>query len=80
MPEGDTIHRAAARLRPALEGKELVRLEAHRASGRPPRPGTVIDAVEAIGKHLLIRFADGVTLRTHMRMNGSWHIYRPGEK
>src|SRR3954454_12866295 len=79
MPEGDTIHRAAARLRPALEGKKLVRFEAPRAVGRPPRPGTVIEAVEAIGKHLLVRFADGTTLRTHMRMTGSWHLYRTGE-
>src|SRR3954464_8501564 len=80
MPEGDTIHRAAARLRPALEGKALVRFEAPRAVGRPPRPGTVIDAVEAIGKHLLVRFADGTTLRTHLRMTGSWHLYRTGER
>jgi endonuclease-8 len=80
MPEGDTIHRAAARLRPALEGKALVRFEAPRATGRPPKPGTVIDAVEAIGKHLLVRFADGTTLRTHMRMSGSWHLYRTGER
>ena len=32
------------------------------------------------GKHLLIRLADGRTLRTHFRMDGSWHIYRPGAK
>src|SRR3954447_18709940 len=80
MPEGDTIHRAAARLRPALEGKALVRFEAPRAVGRPPRPGTVIDAVDAIGKHLLVRFSDGTTLRTHLRMTGSWHLYRTGER
>ncbi|MEY2436410.1 MAG: endonuclease [Acidimicrobiaceae bacterium] len=80
MPEGDTIHRSAARLRSALEGKPLVRFEAPRAVGRPPRPGTVIETVEAVGKHLLIRFADGTTLRTHMRMTGSWHLYRTGER
>src|SRR5688572_26917596 len=27
-----------------------------------------------------MRFSGGVVLRTHMRMNGSWHIYRPGER
>ena len=80
MPEGDTIHRAAIRLRPALEGKPLVRIEARRATGRPPRPGTVISAVEAQGKHLRVRFADGTTLRTHMRMTGSWHLYHSGER
>lgn len=82
MPEGDTIHRAANRMRPALVGKPLVRLEAPRARGllRRPGPGTEITAVEAVGKHLLIRFAEGTTLRTHMRMTGSWHLYRPGER
>ena len=38
-----------------------------------------MDAVEARGKHLLIGFSDGRWLRTHMRMKGSWHRYRPGE-
>lgn len=80
MPEGDTIHRAADRLRPALAGKALVRIEAGRARGRRPPPGTLIDAVEAQGKHLRIRFADGTALRTHLRMNGSWHLYRTGER
>lgn len=80
MPEGDTIHRAADRLRPALVGKELVRLEAPRAHGRRPQPGTEITAVEAYGKHLRVRFADGSALRTHLRMTGSWHLYRTGER
>lgn len=80
MPEGDTIHRVADRLRPALVGGALVRLEAPRAVGRRPAPGTAVVAVEAVGKHLLIRFADGITLRTHLRMTGSWHLYRTGER
>ena len=80
MPEGDTIHRTANRLRPALVGQPLVRFDAPRAPGKRPRPGTTIDAVEAVGKHLLIRFAGGTTLRTHMRMSGSWHLYRTGER
>jgi len=80
MPEGDTIHRAADRLRPALAGQALVRLDAGRARGRRPAPGTLIDDVEAQGKHLRIRFADGTALRTHLRMNGSWHLYRRGER
>jgi endonuclease-8 len=80
VPEGDTIHRAANRLRELLAGKPLRRLEIRHAPMRVPRPGTVIDEVEAVGKHLLIRFADGTTLRSHMRMTGSWHIYRSGER
>ncbi|MEY2404247.1 MAG: endonuclease [Acidimicrobiaceae bacterium] len=80
MPEGDTIHRTANRLRPVLVGQSLVRFEARRATGKRPLPGTTIDGVDAVGKHLLIRFAGGVTLRTHMRMTGSWHLYRTGER
>ena len=80
MPEGDTIHRSADRLRPALVGKPLLRLEAARAPGHRPPIGTLIEAVEAQGKHLRIRFADGTALRTHMRMTGSWHLYRTNEK
>lgn len=81
VPEGDTIHRAAARLRPALVGAPLERLVLARAAvGTRPRPGTPIDAVDAVGKHLLVRFADGHVLRTHLRMSGSWHLYRAGER
>lgn len=80
MPEGDTIHRTAARLRPALEGKALVRFEATRSAHAGPGPGTVVESVEAQGKHLLIGFADGWVLQSHMRMTGSWHLYRTGER
>jgi endonuclease-8 len=82
MPEGDTIFRAAARLRGALVGKELVDLEVRRdpRGRRGPEPGTLITAVEAAGKHLLVRFDDGHVLHTHMQMTGSWQIYRAGER
>ncbi len=79
MPEGDTIHRTAATLRTVLEGRELQRFEAPRVPGRTPAAGSRIEAVEARGKHLLIRFGDGVVLHSHMRMTGSWHTYRAGE-
>ncbi len=67
-------------LRPALEGQRLERFEAPRLVGRRPRPGELIDAVEAVGKHLMVRFSGGLTLDTHMRMTGSWHLYRTGER
>lgn len=80
MPEGDTIHRAADRLRPALEGRAITRFEARRL-GRPgPRVGTTIESVEARGKHLLIGFSDGWTLRTHLRMTGSWRLFATGQR
>jgi len=82
VPEGDTIHRAANRLRPALVGQPLVRLDVPRVAAFTKRPptGTLVTGVDAVGKHLLVRFADGSVLRTHLRMTGSWHLYRTGER
>ena len=80
MPEGDTIHRAAARLRPALEGQPVARVAAARWSGPLPEPGEQVDAVRAVGKHLLVDFSGGLTLRTHLRMSGRWDLYRPGDR
>ena len=77
MPEGDTIHRTAARLREVLGGETVVSVEAPRARGRPPAAGERIDAVEAVGKHLLIRFSGGTTLHTHLRMRGAWQVVGP---
>lgn len=80
MPEGDTIHRTAATLR-VLVGLRLDRLRLLRTPSAPlPPPGTSITDVRARGKHLLIGFGDGHVLHTHMRMNGSWHLARPGER
>ena len=45
-----------------------------------PSGTSPVCGVEAVGKHLLIRFAEGTTLRTHLRMTGSWHLYRTGER
>ena len=45
-----------------------------------PLTGRTIERVDARGKHLLMWFSGDLVLRTHMRMHGSWHIYRPGER
>jgi endonuclease-8 len=83
MPEGDALHRAAERLQP---------LVGERISAVSPNPrgqatgvarivdGRVLEGVEAIGKHLLLRFEGGVVLRSHLRMNGRWRIGPRGEK
>jgi endonuclease-8 len=42
--------------------------------------GRTVQEVRARGKHMLTRFTDGWTLRTHYRMDGSWHIYRHGAR
>ena len=85
MPEGDTIHRAAATLHRALAGKDIVRFESvfpalTRVHDDHPLTGMSVEKVHASGKHLLMHFSGGLVLRTHMRMHGSWHIYRPGER
>lgn len=80
MPEGDSIFKAAARLRPVLEGKTVVRFEAARAAGSMPKPGCTITSVEAVGKHLLVHFDDRHVLQTHLRMTGRWDVYRRGER
>jgi len=85
MPEGDTIFRAARTLHLALAGRQVTRFETvlpalQRVHDDEPITGRTVDGVRAVGKHLLIEFSGGLVLRTHMRMNGSWHIYRPGER
>ena len=81
MPEGDTIHRAARTLHAALAGRTVTRFETVLPQlERIGIVGRAIESVEAAGKNLLIHFSGDVHLRTHMRMNGSWHIYRTGER
>lgn len=80
VPEGDTLFKTAARLKPALQGHRLTRFEASHLRGDAPALDTAIELVEARGKHLLIHFEGGITLRTHLRMTGAWHIYRERER
>jgi len=80
MPEGDTLFRIAAALRPHLVGRPVTGARARVPGPRVDRVvGSTITEVEALGKNLLIRLDNGLELRTHLRMNGSWHRYRPGE-
>ena len=84
MPEGDTIFRAARTLHRALAGHVVTRFETlyaqlARVDDDTPLVGRTIEGVESRGKHLLMRFSGDLVLRTHMRMSGSWHVYRPGE-
>ena len=85
MPEGDTIFRAARTLHRALAGHVVTRFDTAyaplaRVHDDTPITGRTVEAVEARGKHLVMRFSGDLVLRTHMRMHGSWHIYRPGER
>jgi endonuclease-8 len=85
MPEGDTVHRAAHRVGEALIGKPVESIETpqprhgmdrwpERLEGRAPR------AVDAHGKHLFLRFEGDLTLHSHLRMGGAWHVYRRGQR
>lgn len=80
MPEGDTIHRTATALRTALVPHPVHHFSAPRNAGPEPSRGSVIESVESHGKHLEVVFDDGIVLHTHMRMTGSWHLYRRGER
>lgn len=81
MPEGDTVFLAATRLRAGLAGEMVSKSDI-----RVPRWSTAdlsgrrIEDVVARGKHLFFRFEGGLTLHTHYKMDGSWHLYRPGER
>ncbi len=79
MPEGDTVWLAARRMHQALAGSELTRGEL-----RVPQlvavelAGRTVSEVVSRGKHMLFRFSDGHTLRSHFRMDGSWRINESG--
>ncbi|MGV4886162.1 Fpg/Nei family DNA glycosylase [Streptomyces viridosporus] len=81
MPEGDTVRQAARRLHDALAGRVL-----NRSDLRVPKYATadltgrtVLD-VTARGKHLLARIEGGLTLHSHLRMDGSWRVYAEGQR
>ncbi len=84
IPEGDTIHYAANRIRAALAGRVPERIETphprHRLDRWPQKlAGRSLDAVDAHGKHLFLRFEGGLTLHSHLRMTGSWAVRREGD-
>jgi endonuclease-8 len=85
VPEGDTIFRAARTLQRALAGRTITQFDTHLAplaavDRRAPIAGRAIVEVSARGKHVLIDLSGDLVLRSHLRMHGSWHLYRPGER
>jgi endonuclease VIII len=77
MPEGDSIHRAARRLQP-LVGQRVEAESPHpraAVTGVAERvDGLRLEAVEAVGKNLVLRFEGGIVLRSHLRMRGRWFV------
>ena len=79
MPEGDTIHYAANRIRPVLAGRvpDEVRTphpRFGRARWEERLAGRAVTSVDAHGKHLFLRFEGDLTLHSHLRMTGSWRV------
>ncbi|GGZ36212.1 Fpg/Nei family DNA glycosylase [Streptomyces poonensis] len=81
MPEGDTVWQTANRLHAALAGKVLIRSDL-----RVPKYATadltgrsVLD-VTPRGKHLLTRIEGGLTLHSHLRMDGAWKVFANGQR
>jgi endonuclease VIII len=85
MPEGDTILRAARRIRPVLEGAvpdEILTPQARHARDRWPArlQGRAVTRVDTHGKHLFLRFEGDLVLHSHLRMTGAWAVYRHGAR
>lgn len=82
MPEGDALYRFAEKVGAALAGKVIRNARSH-GPGPVPQVHRVVGAtctgVRSTGKNLLISFDNGLVLRGHLRMYGTWHVYRPGE-
>jgi endonuclease-8 len=85
MPEGDTIHHAANRIRAVLEGTvpDAIRTPHPRfARARWPErlAGRTVTEVSAHGKHLFLRFDDDLTIHSHLRMTGAWRVHPEGAR
>jgi endonuclease-8 len=85
VPEGDTIARTARHLHLALASRPIVEFTSvfphlGRVDEDGPVRGRLVERVAAAGKHVLVHLSGDLTLRTHLRMGGSWHIYRRGER
>ncbi|CAN5288983.1 MAG: DNA glycosylase [Actinobacteria bacterium] len=82
MPEGDSIHRVARNLQ-ALVGERLEVETPHPRAAvlniAERLDGQRLERVEAVGKNLFLRFEGGLTLRSHLRMNGRWRVRPRGE-
>jgi endonuclease-8 len=80
VPEGDTVYREARALDRVLAGRVLTRCDLRvPAFATVDLSGETVESVVSVGKHLLHRIGD-VTIHSHLRMEGSWHVYRQGAR
>ena len=81
VPEGDTIAKAADALNRALAGRRITRTDFRvPALATADLAGQAITAVVARGKHLLMRTDAGLTIHTHLKMEGAWELEPPGRR
>lgn len=81
MPEGDTVYRAARTLDEALTGQVLTSSDFRIPSlATSDISGATVTGTASRGKHLLMRFDTGLTLRTHLKMEGTWQVHAPGSR
>lgn len=81
MPEGDSVYKEARRLGPELKGRTLLRGELRvPAHATDDLAGHTVTELDTHGKHLLTRFDSGLTLHTHLLMDGSWSLTRQGKR
>jgi endonuclease-8 len=81
VPEGDSLARIAQALQPLVGERLEVETPHPRAQLlhlAERLDGKRLDAVEAQGKNLLLRFEDGLVLRSHLRMKGRWLVRARG--
>tara|TARA_R110002051_G_scaffold90328_1_gene159078 strand:+ start:978 stop:1277 length:300 start_codon:yes stop_codon:yes gene_type:complete len=80
VPEGDSVYKAAAKLRAALDGQVLTRTDFRvPAFATLDLSGQTVTSVVPRGKHLLIRVGEH-TIHSHLKMEGVWQIYGAGER
>jgi endonuclease-8 len=85
MPEGDTIHYAATRIRAVLAGRvpdEILTPQPRHVLDRWPQrlAARAVRSVDAHGKHLFVRFEGDLTLHSHLRMTGAWSVSHRGQR
>lgn len=80
MPEGDTVYRTARTLDQALHGELLTGCDIRvPAFATVDLTGKRVHEVASRGKHLLMRVGEA-SIHSHLKMEGSWHLYRPGTR
>jgi endonuclease-8 len=80
MPEGDTVYRSARALSEVLTGQVLDHCDIRvPAFSTVDLTGQRVESVVSVGKHLLHRIGE-FTIHSHLKMEGSWHIYIGGAR